>query len=418
MSSREVLVSIALGEENHLVGKLWCHNRKGRESATFEYNENWLDHPERFALEPALALTTGSFHTLADQSLFGAIGDSAPDRWGRILMRRADAKRAREARKTPHTLGEVDFLLGVLDEARQGALRFSDTVDGPFLAQKGSNSIPPLVKLPKLLSSTERFLDEEESAEDLKLLLAPGSSLGGARPKASILDNDGHLSIAKFPSKNDEFNIVMWEAVSLALAKKAGLTLPTWRIEMIMKKPVLIIRRFDRIGQKRIPFLSAMSMLGAKDNEMHSYLEIVDALRQYGAEPTNDMSELWRRIVFSILISNTDDHLRNHGFIYEREKGWRLSPAYDMNPTPVEIKPRILTTAIDFDDGTASIDLALSVAENFRLSQNQAKDIIREVAHSTSQWREIAQSFGLEKQEINRMASAFDHEDAEKAKRL
>lgn len=418
MSSREVLVSIALGEENHLVGKLWCHNRKGRESATFEYNENWLDHPERFALEPALALTTGSFHTLADQSLFGAIGDSAPDRWGRILMRRAEAKRAREARETPRTLGEVDFLLGVLDEARQGALRFSDTIDGPFLAQKGSISIPPLVKLPKLLSSTERFLDEEESAEDLKLLLAPGSSLGGARPKASILDNDGHLSIAKFPSKNDEFNVVMWEAVSLVLAKKAGLTLPTWRIEMIMKKPVLIIHRFDRIGQKRIPFLSAMSMLGAKDNEMHSYLEIVDALRQYGAEPNNDMSELWRRIVFSILISNTDDHLRNHGFMYEREKGWRLSPAYDMNPTPVEIKPRILTTAIDFDDGTASIDLALSVAENFRLSQNKAKDIIREVGRSISQWREIAQSFGLEKQEINRMASAFDHEDAEKVNHL
>ena len=418
MSSREVIVSIALGDETHVVGKLWCHNRKGRESASFEYDPSWLKHPERFALEPALSLTPGAFHTTADQTLFGAIGDSAPDRWGRVLMRRAEAARARDAGDMPKTLGEVDFLLGVNDEARQGALRFSDTMDGPFLAPKGKRTIPPLVELPRLLSATERFLDDDENAEDLRLLLAPGSSLGGARPKASVIDTDGHLAIAKFPRKDDDFNVVTWEAVTLVLAKKAGLTLPSWRLDTILEKPVLIIRRFDRIGDTRIPFLSAMSMLGAKDGEAHSYLEIVDALKQHGAAPDADMAELWRRIVFSILVSNVDDHLRNHGFVYEREKGWRLSPAYDINPTPVEVKPRVLTTMIDLYDGTASLNLAMSVAGDFRLSPEQAKSLVREVAAGVSQWRDVAQQFHLSKREVDRIASAFEHDDLKKAQQV
>lgn len=413
MSSREIYVSIALGDENHPIGRLWCHNRRGRESASFEYNDGWLKHPEHFALEPALALTAGSFHTIADQSLFGSIGDSAPDRWGRVLMRRAEGQRARSAGEMPRTLGEADFLLGVNDEARQGALRFSDTPDGLFLAPRGQRTIPPLVDLPRLLSATERFLDDEENAEDLRILLAPGSSLGGARPKASVRDTDGHLSIAKFPRKDDDYNVVVWEAVALVLAEKAGLTIPSWRLETIMDKPVLIIRRFDRVGDTRVPFLSAMSMLQAKDNEQHSYLEIADALRQYGANPSADLAEMWRRIVFSILISNTDDHLRNHGFIYERYTGWRLSPAYDMNPTPVEVKPRILTTTIDLYDGTASLDLALSVAEDFRLSPDEAKAIIKEVGAGVAQWRDVAQAQALDRREIDRMASAFEHADAQ-----
>lgn len=415
MSSREIYVSIALGGENHPIGRLWCHNRKGRESASFEYHDSWLKHPEHFALEPALTLTAGSFHTLADQSLFGSIGDSAPDRWGRVLMRRAEAQRARAAGETARTLGEADFLLGVNDEARQGALRFSDRPDGSFLAPKGQRTIPPLVDLPRLLSATERFLADEENAEDLRILLAPGSSLGGARPKASVRDTDGHLSIAKFPRKDDEYNVVVWEAVALVLAEKAGLTVPAWRLETVLDKPVLIIRRFDRADDTRIPFLSAMSMLQAKDNEQHSYLEIADALRQYGAEPVTDLAQLWRKIVFSILISNTDDHLRNHGFIYERHRGWRLSPAYDMNPTPVEVKPRILTTTIDLYDGTASIDLAMSVAKEFRLSQDDAKAIIREVSAGVAEWRNVAQNHGLDRREIDRMASAFEHADAQSA---
>ncbi|MGH9949081.1 MAG: type II toxin-antitoxin system HipA family toxin, partial [Pyrinomonadaceae bacterium] len=351
-------------------------------------------------------------------NIFGSIGDSAPDRWGRVLMRRAESQRARAASETPRTLGEVDFLLGVSDEARQGALRFSEDPDGPFLASDGHRPIPPLVDLPRLLSATERYLDEEENADDLRLLLVPGSSLGGARPKASVRDNDGQLAVAKFPYKNDENNVVVWEAVAFALAERAGLSVPSWRLLDISGSRVLLTRRFDRILKTRIPFLSAMSMLQARDNDPRSYLEIADALRRYGAEPTVDLSQLWRRIVFSILISNTDDHLRNHGFIYERQKGWRLSPAYDLSPTPIEIKPRILTTTIDLDNGTASLDLALSVRQDFRLSLEDGKAIIKEVGLAVSRWRDVAQLHVLSEREIDRMASAFEHADTDFASNL
>jgi serine/threonine-protein kinase HipA len=416
MGSKEQYVSIQLGDDTIPVGKLWCHQRGMRQSASFEYEQNWLKHPERFALDPALQLTKGAFHTQADQMLFGAIGDSAPDRWGRVLMRRAESARAKAVNEAPRTLLEADYLLGVNDEARQGALRFSLNPDGPFLTTKGKTSIPPLIDLPRLLSAAERYLDDDETAQDLKILLAPGSSLGGARPKASVRDKDGHLAIAKFPKKDDEFNIVVWEAVMLSLAEMAGVSVAQWRLEQILDKPVLIIRRFDREARTRVPFLSAMSMLGAKDNGQHSYLEMAYALAQHGSAPNQDMEELWRRIIFTVLVSNTDDHLRNHGFLYKRHKGWQLSPAYDINPTPIEIKPRILSTAIDFDNPSASIDTALSVIDEFRIKKNHANEIIQEVSAAVNQWQKIAVRYGLEKKEIERMASAFEHEDGEKAR--
>lgn len=408
MNNREVIVWLSLGSENILVGKLWHHVKGHRESASFEYDKKWLDHPERFALEPALKLTQGSFHTGDGLSLFGGFGDSAPDRWGRMLMRRYEAAKAKAQHRHPTTLFEMDYLLGVNDETRQGALRFSSKpIDPIFLSPKEKASLPPLVDLPKLLSATERLISDHESAEDIKLLLAPGSSLGGARPKASIRDVDGSLAIAKFPRMEDEFNIVVWEAIMLDLASKAGIRVPRHRLETILGKPVLIITRFDRNAGHRIPFLSAMSMLGAHDNEQHSYLEMVYALAQNGASPEEDMKELWRRIVFTIMVSNTDDHLRNHGFIYERYKGWRLSPAYDINPTPLEVAPHILTTAIDFNDNTASLDTAMRVAKEFRLKKEEALLVIKEVASSVKQWRKVALTFGLSKQECDRMSSAF-----------
>lgn len=417
--SKEVIVWISLGNENIVVGKLWFHVRNGRESASFEYSQNWLEHPEKFTLEPALKLTEGSFHTVAGTSVFGAIGDSTPDRWGRALMRRAESIKAKKEKRSAVTLFEADYLLGVNDEARQGALRFSLELDNPiFLAAKDESSIPPLVNLPKLLSATERFLEADETVEDLKLLLAPGSSLGGARPKASVRDQDGSLAIAKFLRKDDEYDVVVWEAVALSLAKKAGIRVPEWRLETILKKPVLITKRFDRNACERIPFLSAMSMLGAKDNEEHSYLEIAYAIVQNGATPNEDLAELWKRIVFSIMISNTDDHLRNHGFIYERCLGWRLSPIYDINPTPIEIRPRVLTTAIDYDDRSASLKTAMSVIKDFRLNKAQATKIIKDVASAVKQWRKIAASFGLSKSECACMASAFEHEDMDIANKL
>ena len=407
----ETLVYVDLDGVPHLMGRLWARVRKNKESATFEYDENWLQHPARFSLEPALQLGPGPFHTPADTPMFGAIGDSAPDRWGRALMRRMERRRAEREGGAPRTLQEVDFLLQVDDEARQGALRFAEHEGGPFLREEGVKRIPPLVELPKLLSAAEHVMEETDTEEDLRLLFAPGSSLGGARPKASVREKDGHLAIAKFPRKDDEINTVIWEAVALALAQKAGIAVPEARVETVAKKAVLLLRRFDRDGARRIPFLSAMSMLGSKDLETRSYLEIVDALRQHGAAPKADMEALWRRLVFNILISNTDDHLRNHGFLYAGQEGWRLSPAYDLNPVPTDIKPRILATAINEDDNTASLTLALEVAEYFDLDEGKAREIAKQVGKAVSKWRDEAARHGLTKNEIDRMASAFEHED-------
>ena len=412
---REVLVYVDLQGTPHFVGRLWGRMRKNKESATFEYDLTWLDHPDHFSLEPALKLGPGPFHTPSDKPLFGAIGDSAPDRWGRVLMRRAERRRAEREGTTPRTLSEIDYLLMVDDEARQGALRFAEHEGGPFLAEHGPTKIPPLIELPRLLSATERVLADSDTDEDLRLLLAPGSSLGGARPKASVRDRDGSLAIAKFPHQGDEINTVLWEAVALTLAAKAGVPVPEWRLETAADKPVLLSRRFDRAGKTRIPFLSAMSMLGANDGETRSYLEFVDALRQSGAAPKQDMHALWRRIALSILISNTDDHLRNHGFLYAGPAGWRLAPAYDLNPVPTDIKPRVLATAIDLDDGTASLRTLLEVASYFELSPDEAHQIAAQVGRAVTTWRKVAAKLGIAATEIDRMASAFDHEDLKAA---
>ena len=412
MTDREVLVYIDTREALSLAGRLWARTRNNRQTASFEYDAAWLADPaRRFALEPALTLGPGPFHTPVDKPLFGAVGDSAPDRWGRLLMRRAERRRAERAGDTPHTLSEIDYLLMVNDEARQGALRFALQEGGPFLSAEERSPIPPLIELPRLLSAAERVGSGSDSDEDLRLLLAPGSSLGGARPKASVKDRDGRLAMAKFPHKDDELDTVRWEAVALGLAAKAGISVPDWRIEDVAGRPVLLLRRFDREDDTRIPFLSAMSMLGATDREARSYLEFVDALRQYGASPKADMHQLWRRIVFSVLISNTDDHLRNHGFLYVGPDGWRLAPAYDLNPVPTDVKPRVLTTAIDLDDGTASLDVAYRVADYFELAPDEARAIAGEVGRAVSTWRGEARSVGLAKSDVERMASAFEHRD-------
>src|SRR5580698_477742 len=279
MMDREALVYVDLEGTSHLVGRLWGRMRKDSESATFEYDAEGLKNPAKFSLEPALKLGPGPFHTPADTPMFGAIGDSAPDRWGRTLMRRMERRRAEREGRAPRTLSEIDYLLLVDDEVRQGALRFAEHEGGQFIREDADKRVPPLIELPKLLSATERVIEDKDTDEDLRLLLAPGSSLGGARPKASVRDKNGRLAIAKFPRKDDEYNTVAWEAVAFSLAAKAGIAVPAVELLKVARKPVLLVRRFDREGTMRIPFLSAMSMLGAKDNETRSYLEIVDALR-------------------------------------------------------------------------------------------------------------------------------------------
>ena len=208
---------------------------------------------------------------------------------------------------------------------------------------------------PRLLSATNRIIDDKETDEDLQLILAPGTSLGGARPKASVRDKDGHLLIAKFPRKDNEWPVTRWEAATMALAEAAGVEVSPWRLQLVLKKPVLMARRFDRREGHRIPYMSALTALEASDNEPRSYLEIAEFLRREGSRVNEDLRQLWRRIVFNMLVSNTDDHLRNHGFLRD-PNGWRLAPAYDLNPMPTDVKPRIHALAIDEFDGTASLD--------------------------------------------------------------
>jgi serine/threonine-protein kinase HipA len=418
MTDRRLLTYIELDGETHLVGRMWASASKGRESATFEYDAAWLANPARFPLEPALTLTGHPHNTALGRAMFGAIGDSAPDRWGRRLIQRAEERQAREQKCAMRTLTETDYLLGVGDIARQGALRFALAEGGPFLAAEDALQVPALVKLPDLLTAAMRIAAGEETAEDLRLVLAPGSSLGGSRPKATVVDRDGHLLIAKFPQADDTADISLWEAVALTLAAKAKIATPAWRLQKIGKRPVLLLRRFDRHDGRRIPFLSAMSMLDAADSAQHSYLEIADALTQYGAKPAEDRAELWRRIVLTVLISNTDDHLRNHGFLYRSGEGWRLSPAYDLNPTPIQIKPRVLSTAITQADATASLDLAFEIAEHFGLKPNAARSIAAEVGNAVAEWRSVAKSLGLTRNNIERMASAFEHDDLARSRRI
>ncbi len=413
-TANQVFVYIEIEGRLHFLGYLWINTRGRRETATFEYARTWLKSPAFFALEPAVSAVSVVHHAGSGYATLGAIGDSAPDRWGRMLMRRAERKAAKSEGRAPRTLREIDYLLGVNDEIRLGALRFALNEGGPFLAESTEGSIPPLIHLPQLLAASDRLLQDKETWDDLSLLVAPGSSLGGAQPKASVQEGS-QLYIAKFPNRNDDHNRIIWEAVALDLAEKSGIRIPEHRVTQVNGKDVLIVKRFDRISGVRIPFLSGMSMISARDNEVHSYLELADRIRSQGAFPKRDLLELWRRIVFTVLISNVDDHMRNHGFLYSGNQGWTLSPAYDLNPTPVDLSPRILSTAIDIDDQTASIELANEVAGYFELGLSEARDVMRRTAQAVCGWRKAAERYGLSPDEIDRMSSAFEHDDLKMA---
>lgn len=412
---REILVYLDIKGKPVLVGRLWARERTGRESSSFAYDPSWLKRKGAFALSPTLMLTAGQFQA---QGLPNVFGDTAPDSWGRKLMLRRERARAKKAKTPPRTLFEIDYLAGVDDRTRIGALRFKDTEDGPFLTATGE-PVPPLINLPRLLSATDRIERDEETEEDLLLVLAPGTSLGGARPKATIRDGDDRLLIAKFPKRDDDWPIPTWEAVLLKLAEDAGLNVPPWRLDEIAGKPVLLVTRFDRDTKgNRVPFMSAMTALDATDHgPQRSYLEIVDAIRQMGSKPDADIEELWKRIVFSILVSNTDDHLRNHAFLHDG-KGWRLAPVYDLNPCPVDVKPRVHSLAIDEADATSSLETALEVAELLGIKPERARVLAAQIGQVTARWRDAAKSQGLNKGQLDRMESAFEHGDLRLAVKL
>jgi len=355
--------------------------------------------------------------TLVGRALFGAFADSSPDRWGRTLIQRAERARARAAATAPRSISEVDLLLGVRDDLRQGALRFRLSDQAPFLATEDSG-IPILTDLPGLLDIATRAERDTASYEDLKRLLRAGSSLGGARPKAHVLDAAGHVAIAKFPSaSSDTWNVMAWEKVALDLARDAGVTVPGSQLIRMGDRHVLVVTRFDRRGAARIGYASAMTMLEASGGDQRSYLEIAAVIEERSTAATADLHQLWRRMAFSILISNTDDHLRNHGFLHERGESWTLSPAFDINPDP-DPGPKDLSTAIDFTDTRASVNTLMSVAAYFRLDASDALEVLTKVTRAVARWRQVAKSHGLQQQDLGVMAPAFEHAESERAHAL
>jgi len=407
-------VHIDLDGRTRPIGLARSNRVRGRETVIFGYDGNWLEDPDRFSLEPALALGRGAFAPPAGLTTFGSIGDSAPDTWGRRLMQRSERRLAEREGRAVRTLLESDYLLGVADETRLGALRLRRAEDATFQAPTRAG-VPALIELGRLLRVTERILRDEDTDEDLQRIFAPGSSLCGARRKASVIDRHSHLSIAKFPKETDDYSMETWEEIALRLAGRAGIATPTHGLIDVADKKVLLSRRFDRRGAIRIPFLSAMAMLGARDGERGSYPEIVDVLAHHGARGKADAHALYRRVVFNVLISNVDDHLRNHGFLWVGKTGWSLSPAYDLNPVPADLKARVLTTNIDLDEGTCSLDLLEAASEFFALTLAQARSVIKEVASVTAAWRDTARVVDVRPAEIDRMASAFEHDDLRRA---
>ena len=407
-------VYLSLGGVTRKIGHARSNRTRGKETVLFEYADEWLRDADCFELEPDLPLTRGGFAPPAGQAIHGSLGDSAPDTWGRRLMQRAERRQAEREGRAVRTLMESDYLLGVSDETRLGALRFRRVDQEEFLADF-HRGIPALVDLGRLLESTERLLRDEETDEDLQLIFAPGSSLGGARPKASVIDQHGRLSIAKFPKDSDEYSIETWEEIALRLADRAGIVTARHELLQVAGKAVLLSRRFDRADGYRIPFLSAMALLGVKDGEGSSYPEMVDALARHGAQAKKDAHALYRRVAFNVLVSNVDDHLRNHGFLRVDKSGWTLSPAYDLNPVPADLKARVLTTNIDLEEGTCSIDLLEASADYFALSLNEARAILKDVATATSSWRTVARQVGATAAEIHRMATAFEHDSLRQA---
>jgi serine/threonine-protein kinase HipA len=408
MVEQPIEVDVQIDGQNVAAGRLWTHRHGQSESATFSYREDYLGRADAYELDPGLPLQTGQHQTALKLPLFGAMADCAPDGWGRRLMRRATQLQAREADTQQRGLTEVDFLLGARDDLRQGALRFRGHDSNRYLAVE-SEGVPHLIGLPRLLNAAEVLERDEPTGDDLRLLLQGGSSLGGARPKAHVLDRKGRLAIAKFPSPSaDEWDVIRWETVALRLAGAAGIRVPEHELHVVDKRPVLILRRFDRDLEGRIGYLSAMTMLQAKDGEQASYLEIAQVIEERSPNTVGDLQELWRRIVFTILISNTDDHLRNHGFLRCTTAGWSLSPAFDLNPNP-EGSAKKLATAINESNADASLATALEVAGLFRVSEVQARAIVGEVSAATDRWREVARATGLGRQQLERLEPAFEH---------
>lgn len=408
-SSIAVYADWSPGKEPLALGTLETRVGRSREIFSFAFSQSALVDAAlaRQQLDPDLVLLAGPQYPREGRPQFGMFSDSSPDRWGRRLIDRSFARRRRvgelpsNARPT-----ESDYLLGVHDEFRSGALRYKLGDRGAFLADDIPHAAPPFVRLRELEAASRALEDDGDDPQldaQLQLLLAPGASLGGARPKATVSDPDGHLWIAKFPSRSDRYDMGAWEYVVHQLALRSGIRVSQAQARRFSDEGhTFLARRFDRdASQGRIHYASAMTLTGHVDGEDASYLEIAEVIAAQGAEPNADLEELWTRIAFNVLVSNTDDHLRNHGFLLT-SNGWRLAPAFDMNPNPTGTG---LALDIDESDNALDLDLVRSVARYFRVSKPDA--IVDRLESAISTWRDLAQNLGIPRSEQDALAAAF-----------
>ena len=395
------------------IGILSAHRAKGRKAFSFSYDPEWIQSEERRLLDPDIGWYTG-LQFPAGKENFGLILDSMPDRWGRTLLKRRAALLAKENSQSVPKLYDIDFLSGVEDESRMGALRFKLDPNGPFLNDDKTYPIPPMSSIRALQQAAnmaESDVENKNIKEWLHILLAPGSSLGGARPKANVYDENGQLWIAKFPSRNDEIDKGAWEFLAYQLAVKAKVSMAGSTVQKV-KGPhhTFLTQRFDRVKNERIHFASAMAMTGNDEetlkNSSGNYLELAEFIQFSGAAVKEDLHQLWRRIVFNIAISNTDDHLRNHGFLLQPE-GWRLSPAYDLSPS---IDKDGLALNIDMENNALNFDLAQEVGSYFQLTNKEMEAIIVEVIAVVKTWRKVAMRMKIPKREQDVMEAAFIRE--------
>ena len=415
-NNREILVYAdwdGLGAPQ-FAGTLFSSYSRGKEIFSFEYEKDWLQSAFVQEIDPDLGLYPGIQYLRNEKSNFGIFLDSSPDRWGRMLMDRRESVLARMENRPRRNLNESDYLLGVFDEQRMGALRFKEIASGAFLNSNRDFATPPWTSIRELEQASYQLENDliEDDSEILKwlyMLLAPGSSLGGARPKAGVRNTDGSLWIAKFPGKEDRYNVGAWEMIVNELAQMAGLN-----AVQAMAKPfsgkyhTFLTKRFDRTNTgQRLHFASAMTLLGYSDGvdfqDGASYLEMAEFIARKGADVNRDLEELFRRIVFSICVSNTDDHLRNHGFLLT-QAGWTLSPAYDINPNP---KSTSLKLNISAHDNSPDLNLAVEVAPFFRLTNDKAASIIQNTLSVVSKWKQVAAKYKLSRDEQDRMSQAF-----------
>jgi serine/threonine-protein kinase HipA len=393
------------------VGTIHFSPRRPDFAISFEYDRDWLTNADGFALDPRLELFAGEQHPPSSALTFGIFQDAAPDRWGRVLMERREGVRARREHRKVRRLGEMDFLLGVSDLTRSGALRFR--FEGRYLDDSKELAAPPVTSLRELaqvsLHIEDPGADEAPELERwLATLIAPGTSLGGARPKASFVDPGNSLWLAKFPSRDDRYDVGGWEFVVHQLAHKAKVLVPPARLEKLTGRySTFCVARFDRTGAQRRMFASAMTLLERRDGDSGaSYLDLAELLATHGAAGCIeiDLAQLFRRVVFNVLISNRDDHLRNHGFL-RTHTGWRLAPAYDLNPS-IDKHEHALT--LDGASADPSIDAVLDTAEFYRLTASQARTVVSEIRAVVSEWRATAQALGLSRAEQQRVESAFE----------